>query len=80
MKTATIGLLFALLFAGAASADAGPLNKARWRVAESANVCLVNCASENDSCKRMCPPTYSVPCMSACDNQAQFCRQACQQK
>jgi hypothetical protein len=56
------------------------LNKARWRVAESANVCLVNCASENDSCKRMCPPTYSVPCMSACDNQAQFCRQACQQK
>jgi hypothetical protein len=51
-----------------------------WRVAGALNVCLINCASDNVSCKRLCPATYNGPCISACDNQAQFCRQNCQQK
>jgi hypothetical protein len=79
MKAATIGVFAVLL--GAASAQADSLNKKQhWRVAESANACLVNCAGQNDACKRMCPATYNGPCTAACDNQAQFCRQACQQK
>jgi hypothetical protein len=79
MKAAAIGLLTILLI-GAVSARAETLSLARWQVAQSANACLVNCASQNDSCKRMCPATYNGPCISACDNQAQFCRQSCQQK
>ena len=76
MKSATIAIL-ALILSGAAVANAG---KTGWRVAQSADACLVSCASQNDSCKRMCPTSYNGPCMSACDNQAQFCRQSCQQK
>jgi hypothetical protein len=79
VKILAIGAL-TLLLIGAPFAHAESLSKARWHVAESANTCLVNCASQNDSCKRTCPVTYSGPCVSACDNQAQFCRQACQQK
>jgi hypothetical protein len=70
----------AALFVEAGTAYAASTGRISWRVADAAGACLVNCASQNDSCKRMCPATYSGPCMSACDNQAQFCRQACQQK
>ena len=76
MRISTLGL-FALFLFGIGAAHAETVNS-RWIVAESANACLVNCASQNDSCKRVCPTTYSGPCISACDNQAQFCRQSCQ--
>jgi hypothetical protein len=79
MKIASIGSI-ALLFVGAISAYADSLGKPYPHIADAASACLVNCASQNDSCKRMCPATYNGPCMSACDNQAQFCRQSCQQK
>jgi hypothetical protein len=79
MKALAIALI-ALLFVEAAYANAGSTSRIGWRMADAASACLVNCATQNDSCKRMCPATYNGPCMSACDNQAQFCRQACQQK
>jgi hypothetical protein len=79
MRFATVGL-FALLIAGATAAHAGSANESPWRVAQNANACLINCASQNDSCKRMCPSSYSGPCLSACDNQAQFCQQNCQRR
>ena len=56
------------------SASASPDGKVVWRVAQAANACLVNCASERDSCKRLCPANDSEP-SSAGDNQAQFCQQ-----
>ena len=76
MRFAAIGL-FALLIAGVTAAHAGSVNKSPWRVAESTYACLINCASQNASCKRMCPSSYAGPCLSACDNQAQFCQQNC---
>ena len=79
MKLATIAFLV-LMLSGAAVANPGMGRKTAWRVAQSADACLVNCASQNDSCKRMCPTSYSGPCVSACDNQAQFCRQSCQRR
>ena len=63
-----------------AVAEPRPGMEKDWRVAYSASACLTTCASQSDACKRMCPTTYSGPCVSACDNQEQFCRQACQQK
>jgi hypothetical protein len=77
----TVSLILAV--SGIALANAGGItnaNKAAQRVADASNACLINCASENESCKRVCPTAYNVPCLSACDNQAQFCRQACQNK
>jgi hypothetical protein len=79
MKLAAIGI-FALLIAGTTAADAGSANKSLWRVADAATACFISCASQNDSCKRMCPTTFNGTCIGACDNQAQFCRQSCQQK
>jgi hypothetical protein len=79
MKLATIAALV-LMLSVAALADPGAGRKSTWRVAESANACLINCANQSDSCKRLCPATYNGPCATACENQAEFCRQACQQK
>jgi hypothetical protein len=70
----------AALFVEAATAYGGSTGRISLRLADAASACLVSCASQNDSCKRMCSATYNGPCNSACDNQAQFCRQACQQK
>jgi hypothetical protein len=78
MKAVIFGIL--ALLPGVAFADTGLERRTSWRVAESANVCLINCSSQNDACRRTCPTTYNGPCISACDNQAQFCRQSCQQK
>ena len=79
MKFAAIVVLI-LVISGVAPAGAGDdanANKAARRVADASNACLINCASENESCKRVCSTTYNVSCISACDNQAQFCKQAC---
>ena len=65
---------------GGSSVNAEPGKKASWRVADATNACLINCASERDSCKRLCPATFNTPCIDACDNQAQFCRQNCQRR
>jgi hypothetical protein len=61
-------------------ANAESRRKASWRFADAVNACLIDCANEEQSCKRLCPATYNTPCMAACDNQAQFCRLNCQRK
>ncbi|MGJ4892989.1 hypothetical protein ACQR0Z_27935 [Bradyrhizobium sp. HKCCYLS3077] len=79
MRLRAIGLAAALVAAVVTTA-AGAAVKSPWRLAESGNACLINCASQTDACKRVCPTSYSGPCLSACDNQAQFCQQSCQRK
>jgi hypothetical protein len=61
-----------------AFANSDATNRFKLRVADSSDVCFANCSSESASCKRLCPTTYNVPCLSACDNQAQACMQSCQ--
>jgi hypothetical protein len=65
-----------------ASAAAGPIaSQGKRRLADAAtDACFANCASQNDACKRVCPVTLSAPCVSACDTQAQTCRQSCQNR
>jgi hypothetical protein len=79
MKCALSALLVCVCFAGGL-AYAKSEGRTSWRVADALNACVINCASDSDSCKRLCPATYNGPCSSACDNQAQFCRQNCQRK
>jgi hypothetical protein len=79
MRYGVVGM-FTLAVIGATTAQAGSANMSAWRLAQSENACLINCSAENESCKRTCPTTYAGPCLSACDNQAQFCRQSCQRK
>ena len=79
MRLRAIGLVVAMAAAMVTTA-ANAAMKSPWRVAESANACLVNCASQAEACKRVCPSSYSGPCLSSCDNQAQFCQQSCQRK
>jgi hypothetical protein len=79
MKCALSALLVCICFAGGL-AYAKSEGRTSWRVADALNACVINCASDSDSCKRLCPATYNGPCISACDNQAQFCRQNCQRR
>lgn len=70
---ASILCLFEVVAASAAST--------RLRVADAAaDACFANCANANAACRRVCPATFSTPCLSACDSQAQTCRQGCQSK
>jgi hypothetical protein len=69
---------FVLMLAGPALADTVAGKAGRSRIADASDVCIANCSSGNASCKRLCPTTYNVPCLSACDNQAQACMQSCQ--
>lgn len=70
-----------LLLIGAAAAGQANVSTGKWRLADAASdACLANCASQNDSCKRVCPTTLGAPCQSACDSQAQTCRQSCQSR
>jgi hypothetical protein len=79
MKFVVFAMLLCISFIGP-SASASSSGKVGWRVAQAGNACLISCARDNDSCKRLCPPTYSGACISACDNQAQFCQQNCQRR
>ena len=80
MKLFAMSTLIMCLLAGTALASEGPTKKRTLRIADSSGACLANCSYQNDSCKRVCPTTYNVPCLSACDSQAQTCRQGCQNK
>ena len=72
----------ALVFSVIGTTMAAPVStKGKWRLADAAtDACFASCASQNESCKRVCPTTFSPPCMNACDSQAQTCRQSCQNK
>jgi hypothetical protein len=58
-------------------ASANPLQSSKFRMADSSDACMANCATQNASCKRVCPTTFSTPCLSSCDSQMQICTQGC---
>jgi len=75
MKPILVAVFLASLI-GTASAGASRFNK--MRLADAAtDACFASCTDTNASCKRVCPATFSTPCISACDSQAQTCRQSC---
>jgi hypothetical protein len=75
-------LIFAmvLLLSMACDASASAFQKGKVRIANNADTCLADCASQNASCKRVCPTTFNTPCLSSCDSQMQICSQACRAK
>jgi hypothetical protein len=76
-----LGAAVLLLTIAAAAAGQNPRDMGKWRLADAASdACFANCASQNNSCKRVCPVTLNTPCLSACDSQAQTCRQGCQSR
>lgn len=77
-----LALGFALVFAlsGTALAENGVPAGSKLRLAQAANACVAGCSSQNASCKRVCPATFSDPCLSACDSQMHTCVQGCQNK
>ena len=79
MKLA-MGVAVACMLVSAAFAREDLTTKRAFRVAQSNSACIANCSYQNESCKRVCPTTFNVPCLNACDNQAQTCRQGCQVK
>jgi hypothetical protein len=63
------------------SGQAASLSKAKpYLVSDNTDACVASCATQSASCKRVCPATFSTPCLNACDNQERTCRQACQRK
>jgi hypothetical protein len=75
MKT----ILAAMMVLSLASyAQANDMRFGKYRVAASADACMANCSNQNASCKRVCPTTFSTPCLNACDSQAQTCQRGCQ--
>lgn len=77
MKLALCAVL-SLALIGTAAAGQSNVSFGKLRLADAtSDACLANCASQNDSCKRVCPTTLGAPCQSACDSQAQTCRQGC---
>jgi hypothetical protein len=69
----------ALLLSLCASATAGSsVNIGKLRVADAAtDACFANCAAQSNSCKRTCPVSFNLPCLTSCDAQAQYCQQGC---
>jgi hypothetical protein len=75
------GAALLLSLIGTALAEPGIVIKSKLRFADAAaDACFANCANQNASCKRVCPTTFSSPCLSACDSQMQTCRQSCQNR
>jgi hypothetical protein len=80
MRMALSAVVLAIL-SGTALAESATGFKARLRVADAAaDACFASCADQSASCKRVCPTTFSTPCLSGCDAQAQTCRQSCQNR
>ncbi len=68
---------FSLLIIGSAGAESPMKNRLRLADA-AADACFAACSSRNASCKRVCPTTLSVPCLTACDSESQTCRKGFQ--
>jgi hypothetical protein len=78
-----LALAAAILFSmvGFAAAGTGPVSIGKLRLADAtSDACFANCANQNASCKRVCPTTFSTPCLGACDSQMQTCTQSCQSR
>jgi hypothetical protein len=81
MKKLALGTALVVVLVATAVAEPGVALKGKLRFADAAaDACMANCANENASCKRVCPTTFSTPCLSACDSQVQTCRQGCQRR
>jgi hypothetical protein len=76
MKLALVASLFFLISGPVLAANANYSGKARVADATS-DRCVADCASQDASCRRVCPTTFNTPCLSSCDSQAQTCRQSC---
>lgn len=80
MKLAVFAaLIFSMSSVALAGTSADRFGKLRFADA-SAEACFASCANDNASCKRVCPTTLGTPCLSACDSQAQTCRQGCRSR
>jgi hypothetical protein len=81
MKKLTLGTALLMAMLGAAIAEPSFAVKSKLRFADAAaDACMANCANQNASCKRVCPVTFSTPCLTACDSQMQTCTQGCQKR
>jgi hypothetical protein len=71
----------AFVFCLIGTMGAGGATTTKLRVADAAtDACFASCANTNASCKRVCPATFSTPCINSCDSQAQTCTQSCRNK
>ena len=61
-------------------ADQSSTRMNKPHLADNSAACMASCASQNASCKRVCPSNFNTPCLSACDSQYQTCTQGCQQR
>jgi hypothetical protein len=74
-------IVASLVLSSGANANAEESKAGNFRSAKaSSDSCVSNCLAQNTSCKRTCPATFSTPCLSACDSQAQTCTLSCQTK
>jgi hypothetical protein len=71
IKLLTGGMLLAFCHACFAQASGE-------RSRQAVEACLAQCASSDASCRRVCPVTFSGPCLTNCDARVQTCRQSCQ--
>jgi hypothetical protein len=69
-----VALLSAVSFGAIAQTGGGQQSSGRGAV----EACLTKCSNDDASCRRVCPVTFSGPCLSSCDSRAQSCRQSCQ--
>lgn len=75
-----VAVIFAAILALGALALVEPAAalQPKYRVADAASdSCRAQCSSKIEACKRVCPSTFSTPCLNSCDNQAMACRQSC---
>ena len=76
-----LGIAIVTSLFGVAAANAGTMGNGKFRMADAtADACFASCTSQNESRKRVCPATLGAPCLSACDSQAQTCRQGCRSR
>lgn len=77
-----LGVAFLMALIGTSVAEPSVLlSKKKFIYADArSDACLAGCANDNASCKRVCPTTFSSPCFTACDSQAQTCRQGCENR
>ena len=76
-----LGAAFLISLFGTAAAGTSATATSKFRFADATlDSCLANCASQDASCKRVCPTTLSTPCLSSCDSQAETCKLSCQRR
>ena len=75
LSLCVLGLLSAMTLDAFGQTGAGGQKAGSREVVEA---CMTKCSSDDSTCRRTCPITFSGPCLSSCDNRSQSCRQGCQ--